>query len=201
MISGSVDPKCAAFEEVPEIVEHSQGYNPPAIQRDTNLPGTDEVATAKVTFSSTRLRKCKEAATPGGTPERANLVAGSELMGQRGVCDMSKLSKKACSYASVEHASLQVLQGDVKDLIMELLFMELVTIRAEEKTVCFLHPNNPSLHAKKQQDMLPKFQRIHTEWMVFDQSITCFKNNIKEKCKRTYNVSFCQGARNQPRCY
>jgi hypothetical protein len=51
MINGSVDPKCAAFEEVPEIAEHPQGYDPPAIQRNTNLPGTDEVAAAKVTFS------------------------------------------------------------------------------------------------------------------------------------------------------
>jgi hypothetical protein len=38
--------------------------------------------------------------------------------------------------------------------------------------------------------MLPKFQRIHVEWMVFDQSITYFKNDIKEGCKHTNNVSF-----------
>jgi hypothetical protein len=149
IINGSVDPECTAFEEVPEIAEHSQGYNHPAIQCNTNLPGMEEVAAAKVTFSGVRLRKCKEAATPEGTPERAHLVAGSELIGQRGVLGMSKLRKKACRYASVVHATLWVLQGDIKDLIMELLFMGLDTLRVEDKRVCFLHPNNPSLHAKK----------------------------------------------------
>jgi hypothetical protein len=195
MINGSVNPECKAFEEVPEIVEHSQGYNLPAIQRNINLPGTDKVAAAKVTFSGIRLRKCKEAATPEGTPEHANLVAGSELIRQRGVLDTFKLGKKACRYASVVHATLWVPQGDVKDLTMELLFMGLDTLRGEDKTVCLLHPNNPSLHAKKQQDMPPKFQRIHAEWMVFDQSITHFKNNIKERCKHTYNISFWLGSK------
>jgi hypothetical protein len=73
---------------------------------------------------------------------------------------------------------------------MELLFMGLDTLRAEDKTVCFLHPNNPSQQAQKCQDMPPKFQRIHAEWMVFDQSITRFKNDIKEGCECTYNVTF-----------
>ncbi len=190
-----MDPKCAAFEEVSEIAEHSQGYNPPAIQHNTSLPGTKEVAAEKVTFSGIRLRKLKEAATPEGTLERANLVAGSKLIGRRGVLDTSKLRKKACRYASMLHATLWVQQCDAKDLILELLFMVLDTLRAEDKTVCCLHPNNPSLHAKKQQDMPPKFQRIHTEWMVFDQSITRFKNDIKERHKRTYNVSFWLGSK------
>ena len=134
----------------------------------------EEVAAAKVTFSGIRLMKRKETATLEGTPECANLVAGSELIGQRGVLDMPKLRKKVCRYASVVHATLWVLQGDVKHLIMDLLFKGLDTLRAEDKMVCFLHPNNPSLHAKNQQDMPPKFQRIHAEWMVFDQSITRF---------------------------
>ncbi len=103
MISGSVDPKCAAFKEVPEKVEHSQGYDPPAIQRDTNPPGMDKVAAAKVAFSGVCLRKRKEAATPEGTLEHTNMVAGSELIGQRGVLDTSKLWRKACRYASMVH--------------------------------------------------------------------------------------------------
>jgi hypothetical protein len=194
MINGSVDPRCTAFKEVPEIAEHSQGYDPPAIQRDTNLPGMDEAAAEKVIFSSMHLRKCKEAATPEGTLERANLVAGSELIGQRGVLDTSELRKKAYRYASMVHATLWVLQGDVKDLIMELFFMGLDTLRAEDKMVCFLCPNNPSLHAKKRQDMPPKFQRIHAEWTDFDQSFSHFKNDIKEGHKRTYNVFFWLGS-------
>jgi hypothetical protein len=90
----------------------------------------DKVAAAKVTFSGVRLRKRKEAATPEGILERANLVAGSELIGQRGILDMSKLKKKTCRYASVVHATLWVPQGDVKDLIMELFFMGLDTLTA-----------------------------------------------------------------------
>jgi hypothetical protein len=43
--------------------------------------------------------------------------------------------------------------------------------------------------------MLPKFQRIHTEWMVFNQSIARFKNDIKEGCKRTYNIFFWLGSK------
>ncbi len=41
MIKGSVDLKCTAFKEVPEITEYSQGYDPPAIQHYTSLPGTE----------------------------------------------------------------------------------------------------------------------------------------------------------------
>jgi hypothetical protein len=96
----------------------------------------DKIAAAKVTFSGIGLRKCKEAATPEGAPERANLVAGSELIGQRRVLDTSKLSKKMCRYASMVHATLWIPQGDVKDLIMELLFVGLDTLRAENKTIC-----------------------------------------------------------------
>jgi hypothetical protein len=119
MINGSVDPKCTALKEAPKIAEQSQGYHPPAIQGDTNLPGTEEVTATKVTLSGVRLRKCKETATPEGTLERANLVAESELIGQRGVLDMSKLRKEACRNASVVHAILWDPQGDIKDLIME----------------------------------------------------------------------------------
>ncbi len=68
--------------------------------------------------------------------------------------------------------------------------MGLDTLRMEDKTVCFLHPNDPNQQAKKRQDMPPKFQKIHGEWMVFNQSITRFKNDIKEGPRHTYNVSF-----------
>jgi hypothetical protein len=62
---------------------------------------------------------------------------------------MSKLRKKVCRDASMVHATLWVPQGDVKDWIMVSLFMGLDTLRAEDKMVCFLHPNNPSQQAKK----------------------------------------------------
>ncbi len=77
---------------------------------------------------------------------------------------------------------------------MELLFMGLDTLQTEDKTVCFLNPNNPSQQVKKHQDMPPKFQRIHSDLMVFDQNITRSKNDIKEGHKRTYNVSFWLGS-------
>ncbi len=143
MIEGTVDPEWAAYEEVPEIKEYSQGYNPPAIQCNTNLPGAKEVAAAKVTFSGMRLKKHKDVATPEGTLEHTNLVAGSKIVRKRGVLDTSLLRKKTCKYVSVVHATLWIPQGNVKDLVMELLFMGLDTLRMEDKTVCFLHPNDP----------------------------------------------------------
>ncbi len=96
------------------------------------------------------------------------------------------------------HATLRVPQGNVKELVMELLFMCLDILRMEDKTVCFIHLNDPNQQAKKHQDMPPKFQKIHKEWMVFKQSITCFKNNIKEGRRRTYNVSFWLGSKQPP---
>jgi hypothetical protein len=45
----------------------------------------------------------------------------------------------------------------VKNLVMELIFMGLDTLRAEVKSVCFLHPNDPNQKAKARKDMPAKF--------------------------------------------
>jgi hypothetical protein len=174
--------------------------NPPKIVRNTTLPtegtskDTEEAAAAKVTFAEVKLKKKrKESSTPEGTPER-QLVDGTALLGKKGVLDTSLLRKNRCKYASVVYATLRVPHGDVKNLVMELLFMGLDTLRAEDKTVCFLHPNDPSQKVKSRKDMPDKFQRIHADWMVFDQPITRFKNDIREGRSRTYNVSFWLGS-------
>ena len=190
-------PEFASFESQPEIEGSLQ---PPKIQRDKNPPRgdpmargdpmeTEEAAAAKVTFTGVALKKRKEASTPDGTPERPNLVAGSILLGKKGVLDVSNLRKNKCKYVSVVHATMRVPHGDVKNLAMELMFMGLDTLRAEDKSVCFLHPNEPNQRAKARKDMPAKFQKIHEEWMVFDQPIGRFKNDIKEGRTRTYNVS------------
>ena len=63
------------------------------------------------------------------------------------------------------------------------------------KSVCFLHPNDPNQRAKEAcKDMLAKFQKIHEEWMVFNQPIGRFKNNIKEGRMRTCNISVWLGS-------
>ncbi len=194
MIAGTVMPEFASFEPQPEIEEYLHGSSPPNIQRDKNLPRadpmeTEETAAAKVTFTGVTVRKCNEVSTPEGTPERPNLVAGSSLLGKKGIIDITNLRKNKCKYVSVVHATLRVPHGDVKNLVMDLMFMGLDTLRAEDKSVCFLHSNDPNQRAKARKDMPVKFQKIHKEWMVFDQPIGRFKNDIKEGRTRTYNVS------------
>ncbi len=199
MIAGAVMPEFASFEPQPELGEYLQGSTPPKIQRDKNFPRTDpmeteETAAAKVTFTGVTVRKRKEVSTPEGTPERPNLVTGSVLLGKKGILDATSLRKNKCKYVSVVHAPLRVPHGDVKNLVMDLMFMGLNTLRAEDKSVCFLHPNNPSQRAKARKDMPVKFQKIHEEWMVFDQPIGRFKNDIKEGHTCTYNVSVWLGS-------
>ncbi len=177
MIAGTVAPEFANFEPQPKLREYLQGNNPPEIQRNKTFPvveappGVEEAAAAKVSFTGVKIRKRKEVSTPEGTPERLNLVAGSKLLGKKGVLDVSHLRKNKCKYVSVVHATIRVPHGDVKNLVMELMFMGLDTLRAEDKSVCFLHPNNASQKAKLRKDMPIKFQRIHVDWMAFDQPI------------------------------
>jgi hypothetical protein len=77
---------------------------------------------------------------------------------------------------------------------MDLLFSGLDTVRAEDKTVCFVHPTIPEQYAKKSQDMPEKFQKIHDEWAKFNQPVARFKNDIKVGRKRTYNLSIWLGS-------
>ena len=70
--------------------------------------------------------------------------------------------------------------------------------RAEDKTVCFVHPKDPSQIVKKQKDMPEKFQKVHEDWAEFDQGITRFKNDIKEGRKCTYNLSIWLGSDKPP---
>jgi hypothetical protein len=63
----------------------------------------------------------------------------------------------------VVHATIRVPHGDVKNLVMELMFMGLNTLRAEDKSVCFLHPNDASQKAKSRKDIPAKFERIHAD--------------------------------------
>jgi hypothetical protein len=78
--------------------------------------------------------------------------------------------------------------GNVKELVMELIFEGLAILHAEDKTVCFLHPLDFNQQAWKRTDMPVKFQKIHEEWVCFDQIIGRFKNNIKERRTRNYSV-------------
>jgi hypothetical protein len=172
MIPGTVMPEFASFEPQPELGEYLQGSIPPKIQQDKNFPRTDpmeteETAAAKVIITGVTVRKRKEVSTPEGTPERTNLVTGSVLLGRKGILDATSLRKNKCKYVSMVHATVRVPHGDVKNLVMDLMFMGLDTLQAEDKSVCFLHSNDPSQRAKARKDMPVKFPKIHEDWMVF----------------------------------
>ncbi len=96
------------------------------------------------------------------------------------------------------HVTLKVPSGTVKDLVMDLLFMGLDIIRLEDKLVCFVHPKDSSQTTKKRQDMPAKFQKVHKDWVEFDQGITRFKNDIKAGRKRTYTLSIWLGSKKPP---
>ncbi len=154
--------------------------------------------TATIRFSSTKQVKRKQ---PSDTPEcpGANLVPGSKIIGARGVINLADMKKgKEPKFISMIHASMRVPSGNVKELVMDLLFMGLDTLRAENKSVCFIHPTDSSQQAKKRQDMPSKFQKIHEDWTEFNQGITCFKNDIKEGRKQTYTLSIWLGSDKPP---
>jgi hypothetical protein len=83
--------------------------------------------------------------------------------------------------------------------IMELIFKGLATLHAEDKTVCFLHPLDFNQQARKRTDMPVKFQKIHEEWVCFDQVIGRFENDIKEGRTCTYNVLIWLGSDKEPK--
>ncbi len=145
-------------QPTPAIAGYSQGYGPPSILRRPVEPGLDKtMSTATIRFSSTKQVKQKQ---PSDTPERpgANLVLGSEIIGASGVINLANMKKgKEPKFISVIHVSMRVPSGNVKELVMDLLFMALDTLRAENKSVCFVHSTNSSQQAKKRQDMPSKF--------------------------------------------
>ncbi len=69
-----------------------------------------------------------------------------------------------------------------------------MTLHAEDKTVCFLHPLDFNQQARKCTDMTIKFQKIHEEWVCFDQVIGRFINDIKEGRTYTYNALILTGS-------
>ncbi len=73
------------------------------------------------------------------------MVPGSEVIAGRGTLNLANLKKgKELKYISVIQVTLRVPSGNVKDLVMDLLFMGLDTLRTKDKTVCFVHPTDTS---------------------------------------------------------
>jgi hypothetical protein len=133
------------------------------------------------------------------------LVEGSVLINRRGEppCSLGHQNKAGgCSlpkYTTVVQMNIHCPSGNVKELVVELIFEGLATLHAEDKTVCFLHPLNFNQQARKCTDMPVKFQKIHKEWVCFDQIIGRFKNDIKEGRTCTYNVSIWLGSDKEPK--
>jgi hypothetical protein len=46
--------------------------------------------------------------------------------------------------------------------------------------------------------MPEKFQKVHKDWVEFDQGITRFKNDIKAGRNRTYTLSIWLGSKKPP---
>ncbi len=144
----------------PAIAVYSQGYGPPSILCKSGEPGLDKVTTFSRNFKEPGLDKATSSSTirfsttkqvmrkkPTDTPEcpSANLVPGSEIIARRGILNLANLRKgKEPKFISIIHVIVWVPSGNVKELVMNLLFMELDTLRAKDKTVCFVHPTNSS---------------------------------------------------------
>jgi hypothetical protein len=104
--------------------------------------------------------------------------------------DTSKVkTAKYPLYISAVSITLRIPSGKVTELITELMFNGLDILRSEDKKMCFLHPDDFGQQAKKHADMPEKFQKIYKTWAVFDQTLSHFKNDVRENRRRTYNLS------------
>jgi hypothetical protein len=212
LLAGEISLKALFELPTPKIPEYLQGFGPPSILRKpaettigraaTPVPNLSEEqglvkaeSTSSIRFSNTKQTKRKQ---PTRTPERSkvNLVPASEVTAERGTLNLANLKKgKEPKYISVINVTLRVPSGNVTELVMDLLFMGLDTLRAEDKTVCFVHPTDKSQTAKKRQDMPTKFQKIHEDWAEFEAGISRFKNDIKEERRQTYALSIWLGSK------
>ncbi len=66
-------------------------------------------------------------------------------------------------FTPVVQAFIHCASGNVKELIMELIFEGLATLHVEDKTICFLHPLDFNQQAWKCTDMPVEFRKIHGE--------------------------------------
>jgi hypothetical protein len=124
----------------PETTEDSQDLGPPSIQRDAEMPDPEEKTAGKIKWSNLELKKRKD---PSATPDQSTPVDSLEIVCPRGVLDLACLQKrKVPEHIRIVHVTLQVLSGIVKDLVMDLTFMGLDTLWAEDKSVCFIHPKD-----------------------------------------------------------
>ncbi len=181
LLGGEISRSGLLAQPAPAIAEYSQGYGPPSFLRKSGDPGPHKVTTlaynskepdldeamlsSTIRFSTTKQVKRER---PTDTPEHppANLVPGSEIIAGRGILNLANLKKgKEPKFISVIHVIVRVPSGNVNELVMDLLFMGLDTLRAKDKTVCFVHPTNHSQQARKRQDMPTKFQKIHEDWV------------------------------------
>ncbi len=165
LLAGEISWASLLAQPAPAIAEYSQGYGPPSILHksgepdpykvpmlacNSEEPGSDKaMLSSTIRFSTTKQVKHKK---PTDSPERppANLVPGSEIIAGRGILNLANLKKgEEPKFIRVIHVIVRVPSGNVKELVMDLLFMGLDTLKAEDKTVCFVHPTNHSQQARK----------------------------------------------------
>jgi hypothetical protein len=115
----------------PKISSYSEGYGPPLVQHGP--------PPAKVSFSSLKPKKRAEIKVPETPKEKP---PAAKLKGARGTLDLSRLKSKELPHTTVVHITLRVPSGKVTDLVMELLFMGLDSLRTEDKSVVYAHLKN-----------------------------------------------------------
>jgi hypothetical protein len=54
-------------------------------------------------------------------------------------------------------------EGDIRVMILDLLFEGLWTLMDKDRDACYLHPDDFTNKAQKQSNMPTKFQRVHTK--------------------------------------
>jgi hypothetical protein len=154
--------------------------DPPEVRQTedkSNIVGTPEGTeeTRNVRFNPITLQKKRTrdlAVVPDSEAPQdkmGSLVEGSILINRRGeppcaIGHRNEAGERSLpKYTMVVQVYICCPSGNVKELIMELIFEGLATLHAEDKTVCFLHPLDFNQQARKRTDMPVKFQKIHGE--------------------------------------
>ncbi len=130
IIHRKLSPAEALYTPNPGTAAVCQVLGPPAIQRDAEMPDTEETMAGKIRWSNLKSKKWKD---PTETLDQSALVAGSKVIRPRGVLDLARLPKgKPPKHISVVCVTLKGPSGTVKDLAMDLLFMRLDIIWLED---------------------------------------------------------------------
>jgi hypothetical protein len=171
--------------------------DPPEVSRTVDKPntegtpeGTEEMRNVQfnpITLQKKRTRDLAVVSDSKSTQDKmSSLVEESILINRMGEppCAIGRQNKAGGrslpKYTAVVQMNIRCHSGNVKELVMEIIFKSLATFHAEGENVCSLHPLDFNQQARKRTDMFVKFQKIHKDWVCSHQILGRFKNDIKE---------------------